>query len=219
TIPATLINQVPEDIFDWLVPGLLPEKLEALIRGLPKAKRRNFVPVPEYVKAVMESIDITSGPLLSQLSQVLARITGVTITLEQWQEVLLPEHLMFNFKIVSDGEILAKERDLSALKKRFSGRAVQAIRKQTPVAENPQGTRWIFGDLPEVVEQQQDGVMLRAWPALYDLGKLVEQRLFHRQDEAAWQHQIGLARLMLNQLPEQAKLLEQYRNKLPGFQK
>lgn len=219
TLPATLINQAPEAAFEWLVPGLLPEKLEALIRGLPKSKRRNFVPVPEYVKAVMDTLSPSNGPLLAQLSHALQRMTGVHIEQEEWQAISLPDHLRFHYSVVAEGEVLAEGRDLAALKERFAGKAVQAIRHQTAKAQAQQGTTWVFGTLPEVVEQEQDGVMLRAWPALQDAGKHVEKRLFHREDEAAWQHQWGVARLLLNALAPQQRMLVQCRNKQPGFQK
>lgn len=219
TLPATLINQAPEAAFEWLVPGLLAEKLEALIRGLPKSKRRNFVPVPEYVQAALGSMAPDNGPLLAQLSHALQRMTGVHIEQEEWLATPLPDHLRFHYRIVTDGEVLAEGRDLAALKKRFAGKAVQAIRHQAPKVEVLRGTTWIFGTLPAVVEQEQDGVMLRAWPALSDMGKQVEKRLYHRKDEAAWQHQWGVARLVLCALAPQQRLLEQQRNKLPGFQK
>ncbi len=219
TIPATLINQAPEELFEWLVPGLLAEKLEALIRGLPRAKRRNFVPVPEYVRAVQDTLNPVNGPLLAQLSQALERMTGVRIALEEWEAVELPEHLRFHFKILSDGEVLAQGQDLAELKQRFAGKAVQAIHQQAPKQSIERGTRWVFGTLEEVVEQEQDGVMLRAWPALFDVGNQVEKRLFHRQDEALWQHQWGVARLLLNALGPQVHMLEKFRNNLPGFQK
>src|SRR5699024_2844813 len=162
SIPATLVNQTPEELFEWLVPGLLSEKLEALIRGLPRAKRRNFVPVPEYVRAVQDTLVPENGPLLAQLSQALERMTGVRVALEEWQNVELPEHLRFHFKILSDGEVLAQGQDLAELKKRFAGKAVQAIHQQAPNQSNESDTRWVFGTLEEVVEQEQDGVMLRA---------------------------------------------------------
>lgn len=219
TIPATLINQIPEDVFEWLVPGLLAEKLEALIRGLPRAKRRNFVPVPDYVRAAQESLNPTSGSLLVQFSQALKRMTGVQISLEEWEAVELPEHLGFHFKVLSDGEVLAQGQNLAKLKQQFSGKAVQAIHQQQPQPEKLRGTGWIFGELESVMEQEQDGVVLRAWPALFDLGGQVEKQLFHREDEALWQHQWGVARLTLNALSSQVRLLERYRNNLPGFQK
>lgn len=218
TVPAALLNQLPEAPFEWLVPGLLREKLESLIRGLPRAKRRNFVPVPEYVKAVEEAIDPHEGALLPQLSQALERMTGVAISLEEWEAVELPPHLGFHFKVVDDGEVLAMSQDFQALKKRFAGRAVKAL-EEAPQTATQRSSRWSFDPLEEVVEQEQDGVLLRAWPALYDVGGQVETRLFHSEEEAHFHHRWAVARLLRNALAEQCYLLERYRNNLPGFQK
>lgn len=52
-VPVALLNRLEPVHLDWLVPGWLSDRIEALIRALPKAKRRNFVPVPDYVRAVM----------------------------------------------------------------------------------------------------------------------------------------------------------------------
>ena len=50
-VPLALVNAVPAARCEWLVPGLLPEKVAELIRALPKAQRRNFVPAPDFARA------------------------------------------------------------------------------------------------------------------------------------------------------------------------
>ena len=62
-VPLHLLNQVDERRCDWLVPGLLRDKITHLIKGLPKGVRKHFVPVPQVVTACMEILDPESGPL------------------------------------------------------------------------------------------------------------------------------------------------------------
>ena len=55
-IPLPVLSRVTADGFDWQIPGLREERVTALIRSLPKPLRRNFVPAPDYAKAVLERI-------------------------------------------------------------------------------------------------------------------------------------------------------------------
>src|SRR5690606_38068710 len=91
-VPLAALNQIPEERLAWLVPGLLRDKLEALLRGLPKARRRHFVPVPDYVDALMEALT-PDQPLLPAMTRELQRMTGVRVEQEEWREDQLPDYL------------------------------------------------------------------------------------------------------------------------------
>ncbi|MCK0536126.1 ATP-dependent RNA helicase HrpA [Alcanivorax quisquiliarum] len=218
TLPVAALNQVSPERLDWLVPGLLREKLEALLRGLPKARRRHFVPVPDYVSALLDVLVPGDTPLMPAVTRELARITGVRVELEEWQAVQLPLHLQFNLRITDGDALLAEGRDLAALKVRFADQALAAI---TPAADEPEraGTDWVFGELPLVREMPRDGIVVRAWPALQDRGKDVAETLCADAEEAGWQHQWGVARLLLLRLAEQQRLLRRFAGQQPGFQK
>ena len=47
-IPVSLLNRIQSAQCEWLVPGMLQEKITALIKSLPKQQRRNYVPAPDY---------------------------------------------------------------------------------------------------------------------------------------------------------------------------
>ena len=83
-VPLHLLNQLDERRCDWLVPGLLRDKVTYLIKGLPKGLRKHFVPVPHVVTDCMEILDPDSGPLTEALSQVLFKKTGVEVPAEAW---------------------------------------------------------------------------------------------------------------------------------------
>ena len=96
-IPLHVLNQLPEEPFEWLVPGLLDEKIEALVRSLPKNLRVHFVPVPEAVARVMPLLERGRGSLHAQLADALLRTGGVPVPRDAFREDLLPPHLRMNF--------------------------------------------------------------------------------------------------------------------------
>ncbi|EDN69927.1 ATP-dependent helicase HrpA [Beggiatoa sp. PS] len=59
-IPLALLNQLSPLPFEWLVPGLLEDKIIALLRSMPKALRKSFVPIPDVAKDALETLKKTS---------------------------------------------------------------------------------------------------------------------------------------------------------------
>ena len=83
-VPAPLLPQLPADRLEWLVPGLIEAKAIALVRGLPKAIRKNFVPVPDFVGAALSKIAFGQGSLPESLGRELTRMTGARVPEEAW---------------------------------------------------------------------------------------------------------------------------------------
>jgi hypothetical protein len=83
-VPLHLLNQLDERRCEWLVPGLLRDKITYLIKALPKGMRKHFVPVPQVVTDCMEILEPDSGPLAEALSQALFKKTGVEVPVEAW---------------------------------------------------------------------------------------------------------------------------------------
>ncbi|MEP4394079.1 ATP-dependent RNA helicase HrpA, partial [Marinobacter sp.] len=100
--PVMALKQLPARRLEWLVPGLLREKCIALVKGLPKALRRNFVPVPDFVDAALENLQASNEPLALQLGEQLRRMTGVRIDADAWPQEDLPKHLRMNLRVVDD---------------------------------------------------------------------------------------------------------------------
>src|SRR5206468_11846066 len=78
-VPLAFVNAVSAERCEWLVPGLLPDKVAELIRGLPKALRRNFVPAPDFARAFVQAEAPREQALAEALAGYLQRITGVAI--------------------------------------------------------------------------------------------------------------------------------------------
>ena len=215
-VPLHLLNQVDEDRCDWLVPGLLRDKLTFLIKALPKNLRRNFVPVPQVVTAALEILEPDATALTAALSQALFKKTGVEVPLDAWDASGLPQHLLMNYRVVDEkNSEIAGGRDLAALRSQLGVKARRTFSEAASVSFERKGfTGWNFDDLPEQVEVEREGRKLIGYPAIIDEGKSVALTLLDTDAEAQAATRRGLRRLFQLVLPEQTKFLAR---SLPGF--
>ncbi|HEV2295400.1 MAG TPA: ATP-dependent RNA helicase HrpA [Tepidisphaeraceae bacterium] len=215
-IPLAALNQVPANRFEWLVPGLLKEKLTALIKSLPKQLRVHFVPAPDFAQQAFDKLK-PDGSLCEALALFLSKTRGVTVRAADFDPASLLDHLHMNFAVVDQSQKrLATGRDLAALRKQFGVAAKETFAK--PVEESPYHrdnlTRWDFGDLPESVEVKRAGMTLRGYPALIDHGGVVSMRLLDSPEAAQIAHRRGVRRLFMLQLEKEMRHLAQT---LPDF--
>ena len=216
-VPVAALNQLDPAAFDWLVPGLLEEKLVALIKSLPKPLRRHFVPAPDFARAAQQGLMPGQGNLITALSAQLKRMSGVDIPVDAWRTDQLQTHLSMNFQLIdANGKLLAHGRNLSILKQDVGEQAVASF-KRLPTSEYERDnlTDWDCGDLPEFVEIEQQGLTLRGYPALVvDKGQ-INLRLLDAADKAHTAHRAGV--LALFQL-RATKALRYLEKNLPGIQ-
>ena len=129
-VPAPLLLSLPAERLEWLVPGLLETKCVALVRNLPKALRKNFVPVPDFVKAALQRMVFAEGSLPQALGRELLRMTGVRVTDEAWAEAAqqVESHLKMNLEVVdANGKFLGEGRELDELTARFAEASQAAL--------------------------------------------------------------------------------------------
>ena len=210
-LPLAMLNALPAARCEWLVPGLLAEKVAELIRGLPKPLRRNFVPAPDFARAFAEAEAPRDEALATALAAFLKRATGVAIAAGEFAAVELAPHYLMRYRVHDEnGRTLAAGRDLAALRAEWEGRAREAFSKKTDVELTREDvTAWDFEEIPREVRSKGN---LLAFPALVDLGDAVALRVFERRDEAAAAHLDGVLRLLRNAL---ASDLKQARRRLP----
>jgi ATP-dependent helicase HrpA len=210
-LPLAMLNALPAARCEWLVPGLLGDKVAELIRGLPKALRRNFVPAPDFARAFVEAEAPRDEPLARALAGFLKRTTGVDIAATEFDAGALPAHFHMRFRLHDEkGRTLATGRDLGALRGQWEGQAREAFSRKTDLELTREDvTSWDFEDIPAQV-RSEGGLM--AFPALVDLGDAVALRVFERGDEAREAHRGGVVRLLRNAL---ASDMKQARRRLP----
>ena len=210
-LPLAMLNALPASRCEWLVPGLLADKVAELIRGLPKALRRNFVPAPDFARAFVEAESPRDEPLATVLATFLKRATGVDIDVGEFAGVELPPHFLMRYRLHDErGKTLASSRDLIALRGQWEGQAREAFSRKTDIELTREDVAsWDFEEIPAQV--RSDGG-LTAFPALVDLGESVALRVFERSDEARAAHRQGVVRLLRHALASEAK---QARRRLP----
>ncbi|KJK20188.1 ATP-dependent RNA helicase HrpA [Pseudomonas sp. 2(2015)] len=216
-VPAPLLPSLPGERLEWLVPGLLEAKCIALVRNLPKALRKNFVPVPDFVKAALQRMSFAEGSLPQALGRELLRMTGARVSDEAWAEAAaqVDSHLKMNLEVVDgQGKFLGEGRDLAELTARFAAASQAALAvPQTAQSQQPVQAK-AFTQVAETAQQKFAGLSMTVYPALVEENGTVKEGRFSTQAEAEFQHRRALQRLLLQQLAEPAKFL---RGKLPGL--
>ena len=195
-VPVDLVAQLSAADLDWAVPGLIREKCIALIRGLPKNKRRNFIPVPDFVDRVLPRMRRADGELADSLLLQMNRAGGRLVERRELLSTELPGHLRTRLQVLGrQGRIVAEGDDLAALRKRFAGRAPPA-RRQSHQLERSGLRDWEFEDLPESVQIGTDVVLTR-YPALVDEVDSVSVTLLDNREEANAKSRQGAMRLFM----------------------
>ncbi len=217
-VPQAVLNQVTEERCEWLVPGLLRERIIALMRSLPKQLRKSFVPVPEYADACLKRMQPSDKPLIRELGEQLKAMTGVHVPEDAWDEGAIPDHLRMGFKVVNDkGVVIESGRDLTQLRKRHAGATSSASQPLVVEGLEREGiSDWDFGELEESVELDSGGIKLKGFPALVDEGDSVSLRVMDSRPNADRAMRSGLRRLFMLKLTQDIRYLK--RN-LPGLEK
>jgi ATP-dependent helicase HrpA len=208
TVPLEFLNTLDPGRLQWLVPGLLRDKLIDLIRQLPKPLRRSLTPVPAFADALLEALrGREDQPLLALCAAELSRLTGLQITAGDLDESGIPEHLRMRVCVLGpDGEVVAAGRDLPGLQEQLGRRARRRFMDRQGAEFNRDGEReWVFGALPERVSTAQ---RVQAWPALVDQDDAVGLRLFDTREEAARAHHDGVKRLLQLRMPDKMRYLK-----------
>ncbi len=195
TVPREGLGQLSEERLGWLVPGLVADKVEALIRTLPKALRRNFGPAPDVARKIAGEIGFASGPLLPLVANALTRVGGERITPEMFDLERLPAYLRMKIRVVDHGgKTVVEGRDLAVIREHLGEEA-----SPQPAASLPWHrdglTKWDFGELPRHVDLRTGGVTLTKYPALVDGGETAALRLLDSPAEAAELTRLGALRL------------------------
>lgn len=215
SIPLALLNKFAAHQFDWLVSGMIREKITWYLKLLPKAVRRHVIPLPDFVTQFLLVSDKRHAKvvLTASLVDFIQAKTSIRISRDRWEDQPLPAHLQMNFSVVDDaGHELAAGKDLDRLQDQFGQTAQQVFTQAAKAGENQierDGiTQWDFESLPVTVNFERDGVSVTAYPALLDQQQQVAIRLFDTREAAQASMRAGVFRLLRITLQERVKLLE-----------
>ena len=175
-VPQAIVHQLHNERLEWLVPGLLEEKLTCLIKSLPKRLRRQLVPVPDTVKQLLPKIvekESQQAPFWKSICDVLSSFLGEAVKQSDFDLSGLPQHLRMRVELVDEkGVAVQSSRDLMELQQTQRASAIQALPVATsgkPVAYEWARTSmdtWDIELLPKSVVELRGGVRLNMYPTL-----------------------------------------------------
>ena len=189
-LPSALVDCVPAAALEWAVPGLREQRIEELLRALPKTLRRELMPFPPKVKEIVREFRPTGAAFLTELARFLTQRYGVMVTPDSWAGETGSAHLRPRIELLTaDRKVLAAGRDLAELKRQLPASAhgplgdPPAWREAVRQWERGGLTGWTFGDLPERITVLEDvRFPLYAWPGLEVEAGHVNLRLFRTRD-------------------------------------
>ena len=128
TVPLFVLNQVSEERCEWLVPGMLKDKIQALLKSLPQRPRSRFVPLPESATRLAELFTAPerfgTGSLTDALLKQVRDETSLDVKRADFKLDMLSPHLFMNFRVVDEhGRQLGHGRNLGALKAEWGAKA------------------------------------------------------------------------------------------------
>lgn len=203
SVPMALAERLDRGDLDWGIEGWRLEKIIAIIRGLPKAQRRELVPVPAAAQRLLLRLaPMRARPFYEALSAALRSEMQLTITAGELEKIGLPPYLRLRLALVdAAGRIVASSREAGELRR--AERVVEAAGAGTGAADDGvrrferEGLRsWDFGPLPERVQVQQHGTTLELYPALVDRGASAALVLLADERRAAALTRAGVLRLL-----------------------
>jgi ATP-dependent helicase HrpA len=199
-VPVDIAPSVSPETIDWVVPGFYAEKIETLIRGLPKPYRKKLVPIKNNVDVIVREMPKTQTALVSALGDFIFRRFGVDIPAAAWSNEALPDHLKMRVSITApDGKEIRAGRNAAILQQgAASFQASDEFEAARKKWEKEGITCWDFGDLPDFVRASGNNeTAWVAYPALQNTSsaKYVNLRLLRRQEEALAVHIKGVATL------------------------
>ncbi len=218
SIPVTVLNQLDPAPFSWQVPGLRAELATELVRSLPKATRRSFVPAPEYAaRALAWLAQHPGGPTESlplALGRALRALTGEVVPAGEWNPAAVPSHLRVSFAVLADAPgragrggpaVLGTGEDLEELRRSLARQVRQTLSSAAAQHTRTGLTTWDLGALPEQVELSRGGHAVVGYPALVDEGATVGVAVLDTPQRQRSSHAAGLRRLVLLGTPDPTK--------------
>ena len=221
TIPCHSLALIPPDAMDWTVPGLVREKIETLIKSLPKEYRKRLVPVTNTVDLIMKELPeltaykkeggLPAKSLISAVGSYIYDRFAIDIPATAWSRDDMPRHLKMRLAITSsNGELIASGRDKAILKGNYSKNINQDhFKVLRDKWERNDIVEWNFGDIPDVISldenESKSGVL---FPALTVEAGAISLRLFEKTEIARNSHLAGVRALYEKSLSKQLKSLK-----------
>ena len=217
-IPLEVLNQFDQNKMDYLVPGLIEEKVALLLKSLPKPIRKRLVPIPETAEECVSNIKNHSISLKQNLISYLFKTRAVDIAIDDFTEDVLPEHLRTNYRIIdANNDLIAEGDNIVELKNKLATQIEHAF---TDIYKDAFGeeevSSWNFGDLPVEQKVTSKENTITSYPSLLEEEGKVYRYAFDNLRTAEYYLKFGLRGLLKKSLLKEIKYL---RKNLRGIDK
>lgn len=171
SVPLFVLNQVSEARAEWLVPGMLKDKLQALLKSLPQKPRSRFVPLPESAARLADELSAPEvfglGSLVDALLKRVRDATSLDVKRTDFKLDMLPAHLFMNFRVVDEhGRQRGQGRNLAALKAELGGEARGAFQALAALKGAVPAATPAASAAPDLKEKEAAAGTGRAQPAI-----------------------------------------------------
>ena len=209
TAPLGLLNQVPAARCEWLVPGLLKEKVQAYAKNMPQRLRHKLGPLAEFAEKFASATPPTDVPLATALARYIRAEYNLEVPADAFRPDSAPPHLHMNFRVLDEhGRQLGMSRNLLELKEQFAEEVREELTEAAPDETADRHASWNFGDLDEMMEIRRGGQTLVGYPALQDVEDGVTLQVYDSPERAREVHRAGVRRLLAIALRERVKDLD-----------
>jgi ATP-dependent helicase HrpA len=179
-VPVDQFERVDPELLDWAVPGFVRQRVEHLLRGLPKERRKVLFPLADIAAELAALVRPGAGTLVEQMTRLLEERRGVRLFQEEWDTGAIPEHLRPRIEIVDKAnQSVASGRDWTHLRSNYEAAVKSALERgegadhltiwKEGKAKWARSIRTLeeVGNLPEVLTLGDvAGVPVRAYPGL-----------------------------------------------------
>ncbi|MEL0082690.1 MAG: ATP-dependent RNA helicase HrpA [Gammaproteobacteria bacterium] len=200
-VPLAQLNQINSAACDYLIPGLLKEKITELLRQLPKPMRRQLVPLPDRAEQIMREPPGGEESIVEYLRRRVRQLTQVDIPAGALNSESLPTHLRMHLQLLDpDGNLLDQSDNPGLLQQKWQSEAANAFAGVGQTIERDPITDWDFGDLPEWVDQAAGGRTIRGYPAITVKESSAAIKVFDNPISAEQAHRQGICWLLARKL-------------------
>jgi ATP-dependent helicase HrpA len=209
-VPIHMVSALTATSADWVIPGLLRDKVSALLKNLPKEYRKQLPPPAHTCDAILSEMNEREGSLFSSLSKIINAKFGIDIPVSLWAPNALAEHLQIRVAVIdAQGKEVAASRDICELRKGIiAGVESTAFNKARLSWEKTGLTAWDFGELPEEIAlESRDFFEGYAYPGLEAGEGCVNIRVFKSRQDADASHKRGVMALYAMHFKAELKYL------------
>jgi len=201
TVDLAVLNRLDAATFTWQVPGLRAELVQAMIRALPKALRRSFVPAPDFAAAVLDRLGTPTRSLREAVATALTSFGGPVVEAADIDMSKVPAFLQVLVRVVDDrGRVVGEDRDLARLQRSLAPRTRAAVADAAPSIEQERLASWPLPSIPPRVDVERPGGRVTGYPSLVEAGDSVSLRVLATVEEQRHSMPRGLRRLLMVEL-------------------